>query len=380
MFDEIISRKNTYSTQWDYIEDRFGQGSENLIPYTISDMDFRTSPEIIQKLKQQVDHGIFGYSRWNNQDYLNAITNWYKEMHDTEIEKDWILYVPSVIYAVAKIIELSNLADKGIMMCSVRYDGFDKITSNYERLEVPLVDQKNGKYSLDFAVLEDFMQQGSKIFLIANPQNPTGKAWNDDELSRIKKLAKQYDVLVISDEIHMDIARKKTTSILKSDVSDNVLVISSPSKTFNTASLGGAYAIIPNQIIRDKLMNKIKNQDSLSSATIMGIISTIAGYNESKKWLKSLNEYITSNMVYFKEQIDGYKGVKVNIPDASYLMWIDISNTNYTSDEFVEVLKTKGNVAVMKGTVYGDDNKIRINLACPKAKVEYLVNAIHSSL
>ncbi len=368
-FDEIIDRRDTYCTQWDYIEDRFGKGTKNLTPFSISDTDFKSPEPIIKAIIKRAEHGIFGYSRWNHEEYKGSIENWYRRRYNTRIEKDWIVYSPTVIYSISIILEDLVKNNEKIMTHTPRYDGFTKILKEYQVIEISLLENKDGIYETDFIKIEEEFKIGVKVFLLCNPENPTGKVWSQTELRKLIQLCNKYNVILLSDDIHMDIARKDVTPVLKLDT-ENCIIVSSASKTFNTPSLGGSYAIIPNIKIRDKFINHIKEKDSLSSPNIFGIISTIVAYNQCEQWVEELNKYITINCQYVVNELNGYKGLKVSIPEATYLMWIDFKNTEIKVDELKKSLVKVGKVAIMSGENYGDKYKLRLNVGCPLEKLK----------
>ena len=152
-FDTVIDRRGTYCTQWDYIKDRFGK--EELLPFTISDMDFQVPEEITKALIERIKHGVFGYSRWNNEDFKNSIERWYKDRFDYQIDKEWILYAPSVIYSVAKFIEMKSQKGDGILILNPAYDGFFKVIADNDRkiISSSLI-KKNNNYEIDFKDFE----------------------------------------------------------------------------------------------------------------------------------------------------------------------------------------------------------------------------------
>lgn len=378
-FDEIIDRKGTYCTQWDYIEDRFGEGSKDVTPFTISDMDFRSPQEITAKIIERANHGVFGYSRWNHKDYKGAIKNWFLNRYQTNIETDWVVYSPSVLYSITLLLEKLAKKTKRVMTHTPRYDGFTKLLSLYELVQVELKERKLGEYCTDFNKIEKEFKKGIDVFLLCNPQNPTGKVWEKEELKILVKLCIKYSVYLISDEIHMDICNKVPTSVLKLDKLRSI-VVSSPSKTFNIPTLGGSYVVIPQDKIKQLFLDHLRNIDGVSTAAIMGVIGTITAYNECAYWVDELNKYIKRNLELVKKELNGYMGIKVYIPDASYLMWIDFSETGLTGEEFQKHLLKKGKVAIMSGLFYGDENKIRLNIGCSIKKVEIGIEGIKKAL
>lgn len=373
-FDKIIDRTNTYCTQWDFVEDRFGK--KNLLPFTISDMDFQSPKEIIENLVKRVNHGIFGYSRWNHSDYKNSIKNWYIKRFNFTIDENWITYSPNVIYSVAKIIELYSKENDNVLITTPAYDGFFKIIKNNNRniLSTSLL-LKNNNYYLDFKDFEEKCKI-SKIFLFCNPHNPTGKVWSYDEIKKIIDICKKYNVFVISDEIHMDIVYSGVhTPILKVDADylNNMVICTSASKTFNLPALGGSYTLIPNVSTRENFNHILKNVDSLSSASILSVISTIIAYNNCEYWLEELLQYTKNNIIFTKEYFTkNIPELSCEIPQGCYFVWISFKNLNISSEEFQNILINVGNLAIMPGLIYGEEGRyfLRLNVACPRKKIE----------
>lgn len=373
-FDTVIDRRGTYCTQWDYIKDRFGK--EELLPFTISDMDFQVPEEITKALIERIKHGVFGYSRWNNEDFKNSIERWYKDRFDYQIDKEWILYAPSVIYSVAKFIEMKSQKGDGILILNPAYDGFFKVIADNDRkiISSSLI-KKNNNYEIDFKDFENKCKI-SKIFLMCSPHNPIGKVWSREELEKIISICKKYNVFIISDEIHMDIVYGgKHIPILKleKEYIKNMVICTAASKTFNTPSLGGAYILCTDFKDRDEYLRILKNKEALSSPSILGIIATITAYNKCGYWVDELLKYTKKNIEYVKKYLEkNIPELNCDIPDGCYFAWIDFSKLAVSSEEFQKALIDIGKVAIMPGATYGEEGKmfLRFNVGCSREKVK----------
>ena len=373
-FDEIKDRRGTYCTQWDYVKDRFGK--EGLLPFTISDMDLESPEEIAEALVKRINHKIFGYSRWNHDDFKNSIENWYKKRFSCEINKDWIVYSPSVIYAVSKFVEMKSEKGDGVLINTPGYDGFFKMILGNERkiISSPLKNI-NGKYEIDF---EDFEKKcrEAKIFLLCSPHNPVGKVWTEKELAKIIEICKKNNVFIISDEIHMDIVyNKKHIPIvsLGKDYLENIVLCTSASKTFNIPAFTGSYLFIPSEKSREDFLKILKERDALSSPSILAVIATMTAYNECEYWVDELIKYTENNIRFVKEYLEkNIPELFCEIPDGSYFAWIDFSKLGISSEEFQKYLIDIGEVAVMPGLTYGEEGRyfLRLNVACSIKKVE----------
>lgn len=373
-FNEIKDRRGTYCTQWDYIKDRFGK--ENLLPFTISDMDLESPEEIISALMERINHRIFGYSRWNHDDFKKAVNYWYKKRFNFDIDVDWLVYSPSVIYSVSRFIELKSQKGDGVLVNTPAYDGFFKVIEANERKIVssPLV-LKDGRYEIDF---EDFEEKckNAKIFLFCSPHNPTGRVWSAQELKKIIALCKKYNLFIISDEIHMDIVYDAHhTPILDIDdeYKENIVLCTSASKTFNIPALVGSYLFIPGEKDREDFLKILKNRDALSSPPILSIIATITAYNKCEYWVDELVKYTRKNIEYVVSYLKKHiPQLKCALPDGSYFAWIDFSGLNISSEEFQKYLIDIGKVAIMPGLTYGEEGRyfLRLNVGCSIKKVK----------
>ncbi len=390
-FSKVVNRKGTYCTQWDFIADRFGDN--DLLPFSISDMDFQTPLEILNSFKKRIDHGIFGYSRWNHGEYKNAISTWYKKRFNYEINENWIAYSPNVIYGLVKMLHLLSKEkpnkhqkekEYDVLLFTPAYDGFSKIINgnSYKFTNVHI------REDLTFS-REDFEKKCSQsnILLLCNPNNPNGKVWSYEELEFITKIAKKYGVFIISDDIHMDIVyeKKSFTPIIKVgediDYIDKIIIITSNSKTFNLASIGGAYALIPNNSIKEGFLSLVSKEDSVGSPMILSVLSIISGYNYCDYWVDELNKYLYNNLHQIAAFLkDNNLNIKFQIPQGTYLAWLNCKNLNLSSLDIQAKLKS-AKVAIMSGDNYLEIiPHLRLNVACPQLKLEQGLKKLRSAL
>ncbi|KXF82622.1 MalY/PatB family protein [Enterovibrio coralii] len=378
-FDTPIDRMGTYCTQWDYVQDRFGKAG--LLPFTISDMDFAAPEAVMNALKARLEHPVLGYSRWNHDDFKGAIESWYQRRFDALIDKDTIVYGPSVIYIIAKLIEKWSHAGDGVVFQTPAYDAFDKLVEGSGRrcIRNPLLKTADG-WEINWVQLEEQLSQAdTTIFLLCSPHNPTGRVWSRDELTRVAELCDLHDVALISDEIHMDVVFKKHTPFLGFGMDQRWALVTSASKSFNIPALNGAYAFIPNEKARNDYLFKLKEVDGLSSPSILGVIGMMAAYNEGEEWLDSLNAYVRESHEYVSARLkEAFPSVNYHVPDATYLGWIDLTSLNLDMAKLQKDLIEHFNVAIMDGSVYGEMGRgyVRLNLGCARSKVEAGLEAL----
>ncbi|MGL4366671.1 MAG: MalY/PatB family protein [Brevinemataceae bacterium] len=376
-FDKIVERRGTYCTQWDFVKDRFGK--DKLLPFSISDMDFSSSPEIINALTKRVQHGIFGYTRWNHDDYKNAVVLWYNTRFRTEINPEWISYAPGVVYAVVKFLQLLNPDKFPVCLITPCYDGFIKIlkANNYPINSIHQTITGNSGYQLNWDEFEKKLSL-SKVFLLCNPNNPNGFLWKEEELDRIVEICKKHNVIILSDDIHMDFVYRPSClkpiliSSKKFDYQNQTIILTSHTKTFNLSGLGGAYVICPDNNIRAQYQDLLSNAESLGSASTLHITGLITGYNECAYWIDEIQTYLLENFTFaVKYLADHLPALKTFVPEATYFLWINCSELDLSMDQIQYRLINKGKVAIMDGVRYQEDIPfLRMNIACPKSKLK----------
>lgn len=375
-FDRVIDRRGTHCTQWDYVEDRFGV--PDLLPFTISDMDIPSPPGILQALEQRVKHGIFGYTRWNHREFKGAIRRWFARRFSADLDEDWIVYSPSVIYSCSKLIEMLSEEGDHIVVQTPAYDAFHPmVKASGRRWIANELRYTQGRYRIDFADLEQKLAHPkAKILLWCSPHNPTGRVWTRKELDEVVRLCRKHRVAIISDEIHMDIvyapARHLPITEAAEGYRESVFLCTSASKTFNIPGLGGSYAILPNPDIRRRFLATMKERDGLSSASIPGTLATIEGYERGEDWVDSLVEYLHGNMKTVARFLHQHlPEFQFSIPEATYLAWIDASRLPFTGEALQDALIHRGKVAIMPGSYYGPnaDSFLRMNVGCARSKV-----------
>lgn len=383
-FNEQIDRKGTYCTQWDYIEDRFGKN--DLLPFTISDTDFKVPTGVESALQERLRHPIFGYTRWNHTDFKSAVTHWYKERFGHQIDEDWLVYSPSVIYSIKQLICLLSESGEGVIIQTPAYDAFYKlIAGNGRKLVSNELIYQEGAYKLDFEDLRrQFEQPENKILLLCSPHNPTGRVWTKKELVNIIELAQKNEVFIISDEIHMDILRKgQHHQPLTELIQKNVAVVTSGSKTFNFPGLIFSYGLIPDSSLRQRFLQQMKEADGLGSTSVFGLVATISAYEKENNWVSELNQYIDDNIAFVTAYLKKHHPeIIVTKSEATYLMWLDCARLPFTMEELQQRMIERGKVAIMSGEVYGKASHIflRLNVGCPRKKLEEGLRRLTESL
>ncbi|ELY2588780.1 MalY/PatB family protein [Cronobacter sakazakii] len=385
-FSQAVDRRGTWCTQWDYVADRFGV--DDLLPFTISDMDFPTAPCVLEAISTRLAHGVLGYSRWQNPEFTGAIAHWYATRFGCDIPCEALVYGPSVIYMVSQLIRQWSAPGDEVLIHTPAYDAFWKtIEGNGRRvLGAPLTQTTNG-WQCDMTALESLLARPEcKIMLLCSPHNPTGKVWRRDELETMAALCARHGVRVVSDEIHMDMVWSDHPHIPWCEVGQGRWALfSSASKSFNIPALTGAWGLITQAEDRETYLQALKGRDGLSSPAVLSLVAHIAAYRDGAPWLDALRGYLQENLRFVAEQLNGaFAQLNWQPPEATYLAWIDLRPLGLDDEALQKALIERGKVAIMPGYTYGEEGRgfVRLNVGCPRSKleqgVERLICAIRS--
>ncbi len=366
-FDKTINRKETDSVKWSKMDEIYGR---DMIAMWIADMDFQTSPEIIEVLKEKIETGIFGYYKIEDEVFQSVI-DWIDKRHGVKIEKEWIVFIPGVVAGLNLVAENLTQAGDNIIVQTPAYPRFFDLGKNHQ-IEIISNELKfqDGKFEMDYEDLKSGINDKTKFIIVCNPQNPTGRVWTREELDKIIEISEEKDLIIISDDIHSDIIRcgKKYTPIIGNKKAlDRTISFFAPSKTFNLAGMGTAVAIIPDREIRQKItlaMEKIH----MPLTNTFGKDTLKVAYNSGEDWLEELKIYLDENIKYTKEFIEeNIKDLGVYVPEGTYLMWLDFSKLGMDNGEINKYLLESG-LLLNNGEEYGKggEHSFRINMACPK--------------
>ncbi len=366
-FDKVISRRNSDSFKWDTIP------NDEILPMWIADMDFQTAPAIINALHGRIDHGIYGYTHVPDS-YYEAVTNWFSRRHNWNIQRDWILYMSSVVPALA--VAIKSLAKPGdnMLIQGPVYNHFYSVISNChcKELSSSLV-YANNTYTIDYEDLErKAADPKTTLMILCNPHNPAGRVWKREELQRIGEICIRNGVTIVSDEIHCELVMPGHEYIPFASISEEFaqhsVTCMSPSKAFNIAGLQIANIVCANVDIRKKLQHAIE-ENEFSNINCFGIVAAQAAYNEGEEWLEALLKYLHSNYQYMVDFCrENLPEFPITIMEGTYLAWMNISVLGKTSAELEVDLKEKGNLWINAGTMYGPEGEgfMRWNIACPR--------------
>lgn len=379
-FDEVHERISTRSVKWDMRKDVFQ--SEDVLPMWVADMDFKAPEAVNNALIERAKHGIYGYTLFDN-DTTNAIVHWLSTEHGWKIKPEWITTSPGVINTLHMAIQaLTDPGDKILIQTPV-YTPFYTVIKAHDRQLVknPLVYQDH-YYTIDFEDFEQKLKSGVKAFILCSPHNPVGRVWKREELKRMAALCLEYDVLILSDEIHADLTFPGVNHIpiasLSEEIANETITCMSPSKTFNLAGLQGSFAVTPDRKKQVLLQNAFQKQ-GLFMLNTMAITAMEAAYLHGGEWLDELKSVLQRNREYVVTMFEKHAPtLKIIQSEGTYLLWIDCSRLKMNATELKTFMTEKARVGLNAGADYGEEGEqfMRMNIACPSKTLEEGVKRI----
>ena len=370
-FETNIPRWNAGSPKWNIMKMKCPDISENTVPFSTADMELKNPPEIIEGLQKYLDNRVLGYTL-PEQSYYDAVCGWMQRRHHWKIERDSIICTPGVVTACfIAVAALTEPGDGVILMTPAYYPFFGAIERGGRRIvRNPLI-ETNGKYGIDFDLLEQQAKQPDvKALLFCSPHNPVGRVWTRDELIQIGRICIDNNVKVISDEIHFDLILPPYTHTVFASISEefaqNSIVCTAPSKTFNLAGLQTSNIVIPNPDIRKRFEDA-----SLTGHFMLNIFGYKAceiAYTQCEQWLDELLQLLWHNHKTLQEFVARkLPQIKAFDLEGTYLQWMDCRALGMGKEALEEFMHTKAGLFCNEGYVFGEEGCgfERMNLACP---------------
>ena len=380
-----INRRGTHSRKWDGEHLKFSR--TDLLPLWVADMDFMTPPCIQEAISNYVKVNPLGYTMTNPK-YIEAVIHWHKRRHNCTIEQDWLTSAPNVITGIMWCIGAFTKTNDAIAVLTPVYGAFDARANGANRriIAVPLHRTRTNKYTVDYDVFESAIKQNDvKVFIHCNPHNPVGHVWTEAEMNRLFNICKQHNVLIISDEIHQDLITgptpfTPTLSVCNGVYKDNIIAMSSVSKSFNMASLHQAEVIIPNEALRNQY-TAYKAQVYHTDADVIAETAIAAAYThpEAEAWLTDVLAVIRENYDYLcNELLSVLPELRISPMDGTYLAWIDFGAYVKTEDMH-DVFVHQCRIAPSFGEWFGGESYatfVRLNLATSLTNIKVATHSI----
>ena len=382
-FDELVERRGTGCVKWDETKGEELsspplEGLGEVIPLWVADMDFKAAPAIQEAVRRRTEHGVFGYTVVCD-DYYDAVISWFARRHNWIIRREEILYTTGVVPAVSAALKALTLPGERVVTLTPAYNCFFSSIRNTgcELAECRLRWNRNERFEIPWEELEALCRdERTTVFLLCNPHNPTGRVWTKEELERMNDICMKHGVKVVSDEIHCELVmpghRFQPFAAVNEACRQNSVILNSPSKSFNTAGLQIANIVCAQPEWRRRI-DRAVNINEVCDVNPFGPVALIAAYNESEDWIDALNAYLWDNYRalcdFVAEHLPQWR---VRPLEGTYLVWIDITATDLTAQQYADRLMDKARVWVNPGTMYGPqsgEGYIRLNIACPRSRL-----------
>ncbi|MEG0320864.1 MAG: MalY/PatB family protein [Oscillospiraceae bacterium] len=373
-FDKIRDRTGNNAAKYD---ERIGKfGTEDVLPLWIADMDFQTAPAVLRALEDKVQQGIFGYVS-RPAEYFQSIANWQTRRHGWTPDVNLMSFSVGVVPSLAALVLQLSRPGEAILIQPPVYPEFYEVVEHANRivLENRLVEQ-NGVFKLDLTDFEEKLKQGPKAFILCNPQNPIGHAWTREELTAMGQLCLQYNVPVVSDEIHADLMLFGNKHIPMASLSPalnaNTITCTAVSKTFNLAGMQASTVVFNNQAQRGEF-ERFWHSLEIHRNNPFSLVASIAACNEGEDWLEELLPYLEGNMTYIRDFLSReIPQIKVKLPEATYLMWLDCRGLGLPGKALEDFMIQKAKIGLNAGSSFDPhlDGFMRLNTACPRQVLE----------
>ncbi|MCU6760778.1 pyridoxal phosphate-dependent aminotransferase [Brotonthovivens ammoniilytica] len=370
-FDKIIDRRGTASEKYDFLEKN--GFSKDTLPMWVADMDFETVPEVKEKLKELVEHGIYGYTG-RTDGYYKAVCSWFSRRFQWKIDREWVISTPGIVFALAAAVRAFTNPGDGVMIQQPVYYPFESVIQRNHRTvvnnQLKLV---GGRYEMDFELMErQIREHHVKLFLLCSPHNPVGRVWTWEELLKAAEICRKYDVLTAADEIHCDFVRKgfwhTSFGTLPEEFAARSIICTAPSKTFNLAGLQASNIIISNAELRRRYLTEL-NACASFGAGMFGLAACQTAYETGEVWLTELLAYLEQNYQYVKTFLAEYlPKIRLTELEGTYLIWMDFREYHFSDRELEEKMRHGANLWLDAGTMFGAGGRgfMRMNIAVPR--------------
>lgn len=384
-FENISSRFGIGSKKWQEMKNN-PLLTDEVIPFSVADMELKTAPEITNGLKNFIDNNVLGYAG-SNKKYRQSVCNWMKTHHNWEVQEYWLVEAHSVVNAFFTAVKAFTKKGDGIILFTpVYYPMYKAIEINKRKLvEVPLINN-NTSYDIDWTLLENkATDKNTTMLILCSPHNPCSRIWTKEELSRISEICLKNNVFVVSDEIHSDLImpgfKHVSYGTISKEVRQNCIICTAPSKTFNLAGMQLSNIFIPNENYR-KLFQAEQATDADFACSILSYEACRLAYTHCEAWLQQLITLISTNKQIIIDFMQKYfPQVKITELQATYLLWMDFRSFNLSFHELERINHEKACLYFDEGYLFGKAGEgfERWNLACPTKYIKFALNRLYEA-
>lgn len=384
-FDKVIDRRGSGAVKTDALGKVYGK--DDLIPLWVADMDFETPDFIVNALKERLEHPVFGYTVIP-EDYWQTVQKWIADRHGWETRCEWMTFIPGIVKGIGMAINALLEKDEKVIIQPPVYHPFRLIPQKNGREVVfnPLKALPDGSYEMDFENLEAVCDEKCRMLILSNPHNPAGIVWPRETLERLAGFCHSRGIIVISDEIHCDMALFGNKHIPFAHVSEKAaqcsITFGAPSKTFNIAGIVSSYAIVPNPELREKFFNWLEASE-MSAPHLFAPIATMAAFRHGENWRKQMLGYVEGNIEFIEDFCaQNIPQIRPIRPQASFLVWLDCRGLGLSHDELIDLFVNKAGLALNDGDMFspGGNGFMRLNVGTSRSTLEKAMNQLFDIL
>lgn len=388
-FDKIVDRSGSGDLKHNVLKERYGR--DDLLPLWVADMDFETPEFITQALRQRLEHSLFGYTVVPEELWDTTI-QWIYNHHQWQVQREWLTYIPGIVKGIGMAINVFVQDDEKVIIQPPVYHPF-RLTPKGNGREVvynPLRETADGSYEMDFEQLAEVADEKCRLLILSNPHNPAGICWDADTLRRLAHFCYERNIIVISDEIHSDMAlfdnRHTPFASVSNEAAQISITFGAPSKTFNIAGIVSSYAVVPNDTLRRRFYTWLEANE-LNDPPLFAPIATIAAYKQGEEWRQQMLRYVESNILFLEDYCRQYlPGIKPVRPQASFLVWLDCRALKLNHVQLIDLFVNRAHLALNDGEMFYPQPTqeghgfMRLNVGTPRTILKQALEQLREAL
>lgn len=388
-FDKPVSRSGSGDLKHGVLKERYGR--DDLLALWVADMDFETAPFITEALRRRLDHSLYGYTV-TPPDFFPAISRWIADHHQWQVRQEWLTFIPGIVKGIGMVVNALLGKDEKVIIQPPVYHPFRLTPEGNQRTVVwnPLRYVEGGEqptYEMDFEQLAQVADDKCRLLILSNPHNPAGIVWSADTLRRLAHFCHERGILVISDEIHCDMALFGHRHVPFASVSDEAAACSitfgAPSKTFNIAGIVSSYAIVPNPELRSRFYTWLQANE-FDEPTLFAPIATMAAFSaEGEEWRRQMLDYVERNVLFVEDYCRRLlPAIRPMRPQASFLVWLDCRQLGLTHEQLNDLFVNRARLALNDGEMFGPGGQgfMRMNVGTQRAVLEEALERLRQAV
>ena len=355
-FDRLIDRRGTFSAKWDKYQGR------DVLPFWVADMDFPAPQFLLDALAERVRHGILGYTR-TPEPLVAAFCEWMRRNHGWQVAEEWLVWIPGVVPGLNLMAQAAAEPGGAILIPTPIYYPFLSVPSNAGQRLIKAPMQREGqRWVMDWELMQAAADRHTRLLMIANPQNPTGRVFTKAELETVADFAERRDLLICSDEIHCGIllnrqARHVPIASLHPSIAERSVSLYAATKAYNVPGLSCAVAVIPNADLRHRFQQASRGLTPFIGP--LAYAASIAAFNDQSGWLDRLLDYLRGNHQLVLDAL----GDRMTAVEGTYLAWLDVRDLGLQDP--AAHFEAHG-VGLSDGTDFAGPGFLRFNFGCPR--------------